>query len=612
MCGIVGYIGNENATEILLDGLRRLEYRGYDSAGLAVLNGAGPQIHRAEGKLINLEREVFRAAPKGNIGIGHTRWATHGGPSERNAHPHCVGSVMVIHNGIIENYDKLRKRLSKGGKHSFDSDTDTEVIAHLIDHYIEKSPTIFDAFKKALGDLEGSYALAVLNEQDPDHLYIARRGSPLVVGVGSGSHYLASDVPALLPYTREVIFLEDGDYGMLTRDALELYDAENESVSRNSRHISWDQAMAEKGGFRHFMLKEIYEQPEAIAQTLAGRLGEDHREVILEDMETLMPDNKFPFDKVYIIGCGTSYHAGMVGKYLMESLARLPVSVNQASEFRYRNPIIDKKTLIIAVSQSGETADTLAAMQNAREQGAKILSICNVIDSSIPRASDVTLYTQAGPEIGVASTKAFVTQLVLLILLSLEWAGRRGHMNKEELAQAVQGLTRLPDKIRQVLALDDQIDALSRRYTGAASFLYFARGVHYPIALEGALKLKEISYIHAEGYSAGEMKHGPIALIDRGMPVLVLAPRDDVTYEKVLGNIEEVRARGAEVITVANRGDKVVPERSDYTLFVPRVPWFLQPVVEVVPLQLLAYHIADHKGTDVDQPRNLAKSVTVE
>lgn len=612
MCGIVGYIGNENATEILLDGLRRLEYRGYDSAGIAVLNDKGAQLRRAEGKLINLEREVFRRPPTGTIGIGHTRWATHGRPSKQNAHPHRVGSVMVIHNGIIENYASLRKRLSDDESRHFESDTDTEVVAHLIDHYCKAGSKMKEAFRQTLKDLEGSYALVVLYEDDPDCLYLARCGSPLVIGVGKGCHYLASDIPALLPYTRDVLFLEDGDYGMMRRESLQLFDCHDQAVTRKSRYISWNQAMAEKGGYRHFMLKEIYEQPWAVSQTLAGRLGPNHQGVLLPGMDALMGGRDFSFDKVYVVACGTSYHAGMVGKYLIESFARIHVAVDQASEFRYRNPIVDDKTLIVAISQSGETADTLAAVQQARQQGAKVLSICNVIDASIPRASDHTIYTQAGPEIGVASTKAFVTQLVVLILVALEWAGRCKHLKPEAMAAAVQELTLLPDKLRHTLELDPKIDRLSRRYTGTVSFLYFARGIHYPIALEGALKLKEISYIHAEGYSAGEMKHGPIALIDSGFPVLVLAPQGDVLYDKVLSNIEEVRARSAEVITVATQGDNVVAELSKEILFIPIAPWYLQPILEVIPLQLLAYHIADHKGTDVDQPRNLAKSVTVE
>lgn len=612
MCGIVGYIGEENATEILLDGLRRLEYRGYDSAGIAVLNGNGGVVHRTEGKLINLEREVFRNSPRGKIGMGHTRWATHGSPTERNAHPHQVGQVLVIHNGIIENYDRLRKRLTKNKKRHFASDTDTEVIAHLIDHYLHQSRTVFDAFRRALNDLEGSYGLAVLHESDPNRLYLAKKASPLIVGLGKTGNYLASDIPALLPYTREVLFLEDGDHGILCRDQVEIFEPGGERVERKKTHIDWDQATAEKGGFRHFMLKEIYEQPTAIEQTLAGRLVDDHKKIAFDGIEKLMPAGEFPFERVYCVACGTSYHAGMVGKYLIEAFARVPVIVDQASEFRYRDPIVDDKTLVITISQSGETADTLAAIEGAREKGARVLSICNVIDSSIPRASDFTLYTQAGPEIGVASTKAFVTQLIVLLLIALEWGARKKQIKKSFLEQALKDIVRLPQKVRQVLALDDTINQLARRYTRAKSFLYFARGVHYPIALEGALKLKEISYIHAEGYSAGEMKHGPIALIDRGMPVLVLVPRDDRTYAKVLGNIEEVKARGAEVITIASRGDKEIEKKSDVTLHIPKGPWFLQPIVEVVPLQLLAYHIADHKGTDVDQPRNLAKSVTVE
>jgi glutamine---fructose-6-phosphate transaminase (isomerizing) len=612
MCGIVAYIGSDNATEILLDGLRRLEYRGYDSAGIALLNGKGAELYRTEGKLINLEREVLRHNPKGHVGLGHTRWATHGKPIMRNAHPHRAGKTIVAHNGIIENYDLLRKNISKRSSLKFLSETDTEVIAHLVDYYDRGSKNYLQAIKKALGDLEGTYAVCILNEANSDKLYVAKKGSPLVIGIGKNAHYVASDVPALLPYTRQVIFLEDGEYGVLTSQSVKLFDQNGKPIKRKPKQITWDLAMAEKGGFRHFMLKEIYEQPTAVTQTFAGRLTNQRKKIDLEGMTSIFPDRHFPYDRMYAVACGTSYHAAMIGKYLIERLVRIPVMVDQGSEFRYRDPLIDRKTLLITISQSGETADTLAAIEMARKKKAKILSICNVIDSSIARASHTTLYTHAGPEIGVASTKAFVTQLLMLVLIALEAAYRFRKLDQAGLGRCIDELMHLPAKLREVIALDETIKSLARRYTGASSFLYFGRGIHYPIALEGALKLKEISYIHAEGYSAGEMKHGPIALIDKGMPVLVLAQKDERTYEKVLSNIEEVRSRGAHVIAVATEGDRLIAEKADTVLFVPKVPWFLQPIVEVVPLQLLAYHIADLKGTDVDQPRNLAKSVTVE
>lgn len=611
MCGIVGYVGDQNATEILLDGLRRLEYRGYDSAGIAVLNGHGAEVYRSEGKLINLEREVLRKMPHGTIGIGHTRWATHGRPSEANAHPHRAGPIMVTHNGIIENYDELRRRLVRDRGRRFRSETDTEVIAHLMDHYCNGRRGTFEAFQKTIAELKGSFAITALNEGDRDHIYIAKRGSPLVVGLADHATFVASDIPALLPYTRKVLFLQDGEYGVVSRKGLTLFNQKGQRVKRAPTQILWDQTMAEKGGFRHFMLKEIYEQPETIIHTLAGRINHAQGKVTLPDMARLLPRGAFPYDKVYLVACGTSYHAALVGKYLIETMARIPVFADMGSEFRFRTPVLDKKTLLITISQSGETYDTLAAIRKARRQGAKVISICNVIDSSIPRESDGNLYTHAGPEIGVASTKAFVAQLTVLIVLTLYLAERTRRLKGAQLKAAIAEVTRLPGKVRQILNFDQEIAALARRYTQAKSFLYFGRGVHYPVALEGALKLKEISYIHAEGYSAGEMKHGPIALIDRGMPVLVLAPQDS-TYEKILGNIEEVKARGADVIAVATRGDKKIAAKAGTVLYLPQAPWFLQPILEVVPLQLLAYHIADLKGTDVDQPRNLAKSVTVE
>ena len=608
MCGIVGYIGHKESTKILLDGLRRLEYRGYDSAGIAVREKNGMTIVRAVGKLSALEEKVRKHPPRGSLGIGHTRWATHGRPSEINAHPHKAGAIVLVHNGIIENYQKLRHYLSKKG-HTIRSETDTELICHLIQQRMYDGLTMEKAFRQALTEIEGSYALVVMNENEPDRLYVARNGSPLVVGRGEGENIVASDISALLPYTRKVLFLEDGDTGVLFKDRIELRDSLGAVVRRTQRVVTWNQATAEKGGFRHFMLKEIFEQPRVISDTLSGRLAENSRNIFLQDAQSLFAKNgSFPFNKIYIVACGTSYHAGLAGRYYLEEMTRLPVMVDQASEFRYRNPILDRKTLVISISQSGETADTLAAIKMAKKSGARLLSICNVIDSSIPRISDLNLYTRAGPEIGVASTKAFTTQLVMLLLLSLYLAELRGG-GKSLLSEGIDALVKLPKQIARLLKTD--FSAMAEKYAHCTNCLYFARGVNYPIALEGALKLKEISYIHAEGYSAGEMKHGPIALIDHGTPVVVLVPQDK-TYDKVMSNIEEVRARGASIIALATQGDKTIASRASEVLYIPKAPWYINPILLSVPLQLLAYHIADHKGTDVDQPRNLAKSVTVE
>lgn len=608
MCGIVGYIGNKNTTRILIDGLRRLEYRGYDSAGIAVRERGGLSIVRTVGKLSALVEKVRRNPPIGHLGIGHTRWATHGSPSEVNAHPHKAGPVVLVHNGIIENYQKLRHYLTKKG-HTIKSETDTELICHLIQQRMYDGLSMAEAFQKSLSEIEGSYALAVMNENESDRLYVARNGSPLVIGLGKGENFVASDIPALLPYTHRVLFLEDGDSGILWRDRIELQDAAGNRVLRPQRVITWNQAMAEKGGYKHFMLKEIFEQPRVISDTLSGRLAENSRQIFLKDAQRLFGRNgSFPFNRIYLLACGTSYHAALAGKYYLEEMARLPVVVDQASEFRYRNPIVDRKSLVIGISQSGETADTLAALKLAKAEGAKLLSICNVVDSSIPRLSDVNLYTRAGPEIGVASTKAFTTQLVMLLLLALYLGKLRG-MPRSLLSEAIDALAKLPKQIDRVLKND--FSHLAAKYALASNILYFGRGVNYPIALEGALKLKEISYIHAEGYSAGEMKHGPIALVDKGMPVVALVPQDRM-YDKVMSNIEEVRARGADVIALATQGDKTIAAKCRDVVFIPKAPWYINPILMAVPLQLLAYQIADHKGTDVDQPRNLAKSVTVE
>ncbi|MBI3541595.1 MAG: glutamine--fructose-6-phosphate transaminase (isomerizing) [Deltaproteobacteria bacterium] len=615
MCGIVGYVGDKNATEILLDGLRRLEYRGYDSAGVALLDKDQVTIVRSEGKLSALKQKLSKKKmPQGVIGIGHTRWATHGRPSETNAHPHRAGPIILVHNGIIENHVKLRAYLSKKG-HTIRSETDTELVCHLIQQRMYDGMKMADAFHKVLNEIEGSYALVVLNQKEPDRLYIARRGSPLVVGLGYNGHaenFVASDVAAVLSHTKSVLFLEDGDRGIVTRRGVQLWDQKIKPVIRPKRLITWSQSMAEKGGYKHFMLKEIFEQPRSLTDTLSGRISENRRRVLLNGAEKLFQKKgKFPFERIYIVACGTSYHAGLVGKYLIEEMSRLPVMVDQASEFRYRNPIIDKKTLIISISQSGETADTLAAITEAKKKGAKLLSICNVIDSSIARVSHETLYTHAGPEIGVASTKAFTTQLILMILIALYLGKVRNQITDDFMKEALEAIVRVPEQMEKVLKLSHEVSSLARKYADVADFLYFGRGVNYPIALEGALKLKEISYIHAEGYPAGEMKHGPIALIESGLPIIVLAPQDK-TYNKVLSNIEEVRARGAHVIGIGFPGDKALAGRCHDLMTIPKSPWYISPLLLTIPLQLLAYYIADHKGTDVDQPRNLAKSVTVE
>ncbi|MBI4196526.1 MAG: glutamine--fructose-6-phosphate transaminase (isomerizing) [Deltaproteobacteria bacterium] len=608
MCGIVGYIGKSNATPILMEGLSRLEYRGYDSAGIAVREKKAIRIVRSVGKLIELDKKLKSNAPVGTLGIGHTRWATHGRPNETNAHPHKAGPVVLVHNGIFENYGELHRYLAKKG-HTLKTETDTELACHLIQQRLYDGLSMEKAFFKALSEIEGSYALAVLHEEEPDRIYFARRGSPpLVVGLGEGENFVASDIPAILSHTRRVVFLEDGDAGILWRDRCEIWNLSHKKVRRPIKTVNWSLSTAEKGGFKHFMLKEIFEQPRVVGDTLSGQLSEKQRRIYLRGVDPLFSGNgSFPFDKIYLVACGTSYHAALAGKYYMEEMARLPVMVDQASEFRYRNPILDRKTLIVAISQSGETADTLAAVQIAKEKGAKVISICNVVDSAIPRGSDTTLYTRAGPEIGVASTKAFTTQMVMLLLMALRLGRIRQTFSFGD--ETFDALVKLPKQIQRLVEID--LRDLAEKYAHSPNFLYFGRGIHYPIALEGALKLKEISYIHAEGYSAGEMKHGPIALIDRGMPVVVLAPQDK-TYEKVMGNIEEVRARGASVIAIATQGDKQIAKKCQDVIYVPKAPWYITPILMTIPLQLLAYHIADHKGTDIDQPRNLAKSVTVE
>jgi glucosamine--fructose-6-phosphate aminotransferase (isomerizing) len=609
MCGIIGYLGPQEAMPIILDGLKRLEYRGYDSAGMAVIGEHGLAIRRSLGKLKELENLLRQDPLDGQVGIGHTRWATHGRPSETNAHPHRVGDIAVVHNGIIENYLELKAELIKAG-HRFSSETDTEIISHLIVKHLEDGAPYLEAVQRTLKEIKGSYALAIINAGEPRLLVAARKESPLILGLGEGEYFLASDIPAILPYTRRVIFLEDHDLVVLRDGEFLLLNREGQRIERPEHTITWSPAMAEKAGYKHFMQKEIFEQPRALIDTFRGRINPDLGEVMLQEI-TLSDEAIKDIRKIFLVACGTSFHAAMVGKTLIESLCRLPVEVDLGSEFRYRDPLVDRHTLLIPISQSGETADTRAGLTAGKALGAKTLAIVNAVGSSIARDADAVLYTHAGPEIGVASTKAFTTQLVALYLIALFLAQKLGRLNRDDARRRLAELLKLPTWVQETLDLDAEIRETGRRYMNAHNFLYLGRGIHYPIALEGALKLKEISYIHAEGYAAGEMKHGPIALIDENMPVLVLAPRSPV-LEKVQGNIEEVAARGGRLIAVTEADNLQVRDRVESVITVPSVPLDLSPIVLVTPLQLLAYHIADLRGTDVDQPRNLAKSVTVE
>jgi glucosamine--fructose-6-phosphate aminotransferase (isomerizing) len=629
MCGIVGYVGDRECTQILIDGLRRLEYRGYDSAGIAVLdpskNGSvtsmASRVVRCRGKLSNLENLLRDSRPVGKIGIGHTRWATHGRPSDENAHPHKAGQVSVIHNGIIENHAQLREKLRGLGR-TFSSETDTEILAHLIDEELkaQSSGGLTDAVRRSLKQVQGAYAICVLSDSSPDELVAAKNASPLVVGVGEGENFVASDVPAILQHTRKMMFLEEGEIAEIRRTGVKVVDLDGKPIEREPKIITWSAVSAEKAGYKHFMLKEIHEQSRAVTDTLRGRLSIETSDAFLDGIELLSPRAEpgaqsaawfNTVKKMTIIACGTSWHAALVGKFLIEQLARIPVEVDLASEYRYRDPIIAKDDLLLAISQSGETADTLQALKEARQKGAKCLCIANVVDSSIPRASHASIYTHAGPEIGVASTKAFTTQLSALVLLAIH-LGRRSGALKEEAARAlISELITIPHKMTDVVGLAPQIQVIARRYGHARDFLFLGRGNNYPIALEGALKLKEISYIHAEGYPSGEMKHGPIALIDEQMPVVVIAPKGP-GYEKVMSNLQEVKAREGKIIAVATRGDTDIGAIADEVILIPDAPPELQPLLTVLPLQLLSYYVADFKGTDVDQPRNLAKSVTVE
>jgi glucosamine--fructose-6-phosphate aminotransferase (isomerizing) len=609
MCGIVGYVGKQEAVPILLDGLRRLEYRGYDSAGIAVLQDGKVEVHRSVGKLANLEKALAGRRLTGTIGVGHTRWATHGKPSEQNAHPHRSGGCVLVHNGIIENYLPLKQQLLKDG-YRFESETDTEVVAHLIGRYLRQGRTLAEAVRAATKDIRGSYAIAAVCESEPDRLVAARSGCPLVIGWTEGVALVASDVMAMLAHTRDVTYLEEGDVAVVTAAGVTITDVEGRPVTRAATRVTWDAAAAEKSGYPHFMLKEIHEQPQAILDTLRGRYTYETGQADLPDIG-LTPEQFAEVGRMWIVACGTSWHAGLVGKYLFEEMIRTPVQVDIGSEFRYRDPLVNKDDLFITISQSGETADTLAAAREAKRRGARVVSIVNVVGSTLARESDGVLYTRCGPEIGVASTKAFTAQLTALYLLALHLARVRGVLNANDGRVWLDRFVALPTLVEQILKREPEIAALAKRYHEKHNFLYLGRGINYPIALEGALKLKEISYIHAEGYAAGEMKHGPIALIDEDMPVVVLAPRDRL-YEKTVGNLMEVKARNAPVIALVSEGEQNLGQMADSVFTIPEVPALLTPILFAVVLQLLAYHIAVLRGTDVDQPRNLAKSVTVE
>ena len=618
VCGIVGYIGPKRVVPLILDGLRRLEYRGYDSAGIAVVGESGKlEVRRAPGKLRNLEESIRVTPLEGLYGIGHTRWATHGRPTEENAHPHrdCKGEIVVVHNGIIENYVELKTQLIAEG-HKFVTETDTEIIAHLIEKF-SKGASLEDAVLKTVKAMTGAYALVTLSTKDPQKIVAARLGPPIVLGIGEGEFFVASDIPAILQHTRKVIFLGDSEMAVLTPKGVCLFDFEKHPLTRQPQHITWDPIMAEKGGFKHFMQKEIFEQPRAVRDTLLGRISQETGKVFLDKMD-ITEDEFRKFRDVKIVACGTSWHAGLAGKFMIERLAHLPVEVDYGSEFRYRDPILDKHSLIIAISQSGETADTLAAEREARQKGAKVLSICNVVGSMLTRESSGTIYTHAGPEIGVASTKAFTGQLTALLLTAIHLGQVRGKLGDAASKSLMQELTRLPSKIETILQNDAAIEELARQFFRYTDFLYLGRGIHYPIALEGALKLKEISYIHAEGYPAGEMKHGPNALIDENLPVVIIATRDEsdpasmTLYEKSISNLQEVKARDGIVIAVVTEGDHLARGTADHVIEIPAAPELIAPILEIVPLQLLAYHISVRRGCDVDQPRNLAKSVTVE
>jgi glucosamine--fructose-6-phosphate aminotransferase (isomerizing) len=609
VCGIVGYIGKNNAVDVILKGLKKLEYRGYDSAGIAVIVGGKLQIRKNAGKLCNLSENIAKNPLRANIGIGHTRWATHGKPSCENAHPHTdsTKSIVIVHNGIIENYVELRAKLQKDAK-EFKSETDTEIIAHLIKkHYTND---LLHAVQKTLSQVKGSYSFGIICKDEPGKIICARQDAPLIIGVGKGENFIASDICALLSYTRDMIFLENGDVAEITADKIIITDIGNNIKKREVKNIQWDAIQAEKNGYKHFMLKEIFEQPCTIEDTFRGRIYPDKGRICIEEIKIGQEDIK-KISNIYIVACGTSYHSGLVSKFLFENFAKIPTEVDIASEFRYRKPILNENTLIIVVSQSGETADTLAALRLAKSKGCKTLAVCNVVGSSMTREAGHIIYTHCGPEIGVASTKAFTGQLTVLYILALDFARKRSALTDKELKRYLKQLWDVPVKIGEFLKKAESINDIAKVFARQRDFLYLGRYVNYPVALEGALKLKEISYIHAEGYAAGEMKHGPIALIDKSMPIIAIAVESKV-YDKIISNIEEAKARGGTIITIANKSNKEIKSKSDYIIYVPKSDEFVSPLITVVALQLLAYYIAVLLGCDVDQPRNLAKSVTVE
>ena len=618
MCGIVGYIGQQNAAPVILEGLKRLEYRGYDSAGIAICDERNQlTVRRAKGKLVNLETMIVANPIDGLYGLGHTRWATHGRPSEDNAHPHrdCTGDFVVVHNGIVENYLTLKHQLESEG-HVFKTETDTEVVAHLVEKYFRGD--LEDAVRAAIREISGVYALAIVSRLDPGKIVAARSGPPVVIGLGNKEYFVASDVPAILNHTREMLFLADGDVAVLTEEGVRLTDLSGRQVNRAVTRIAWDPTMAEKGGYKHFMLKEIHEQPRAVRHTTIGRISPSTGRVVLDDMD-ISPEEFAALRQVRIVACGTSWHAALAGKFMIEKVARIPVEVDYASEFRYRDPVVRPGTLTVVISQSGETADTLAAQREAKKRGAKTLAVCNVVGSMITREAAGSIITHSGPEIGVAATKSFTAQLTALFLLAMHLGQANGELSDEQSRTLAHELLQLPDKLTALLACNSIYQKLSQTLHRAKDFLFLGRGIHFPVALEGALKLKEISYIHAEGYPAGEMKHGPNALIDEELPVVVLAthdrtsPESRLLYEKTLSNLQEVKARDGILVAVVTEGDDLIRKAgADHIIEVPPAPDLLSPILEVVPLQLLAYHIAVRRGCDVDQPRNLAKSVTVE
>jgi glucosamine--fructose-6-phosphate aminotransferase (isomerizing) len=613
MCGIIGYIGSKPVVPVLLDGLRRMEYRGYDSAGVALVSPEGIALRRSAGKLINLENTIRMQPVDGLYGVGHTRWATHGRPTEENAHPHrdCTGRIVVVHNGIIENYLELKHELQTQG-HEFKTETDTEIVAHLVEREMH-GDGLENAVRRALTFMRGMFALVLVSVDDPEKIVAVRNGPPIVIGLGNDEFFVASDIPAILSHTRDVVFLGDEEMAVITRSGVQFTDYSGRAVSKTTQRVLWDPIAAEKGGHKHFMLKEIYEQPTAARDTILGRVSLDSGRIFLEDLH-IADEALRSLEKVTIIACGTSWHAGLVGKYLIEALAQVPVEVDYGSEYRYRDPIVAAKELAIVITQSGETADTLAALREARRKGASSIAICNVVGSMATREANGTVYTHAGPEIGVASTKAFTSQLVALHLLALYLAQTRGTLSEIAIRRHIEELLQIPQIIEQALKASAATEKVAERFYNRTDFLFLGRGINYPIALEGALKLKEISYIHAEGYPAGEMKHGPIALIDEQMPVVAIAPNDHV-FEKMIGNVQEAKARGGSVIAITTEGDnRMTPvlDANDVNLPMPATTALLTPIVMTIPLQLLAYHIAVRRGCDVDQPRNLAKSVTVE